>query len=74
MTIDALVAERSLPRPYLIKLDTHGHELEILRGAAEALAGTDVLVIEAYFHRINESAPLFHELCAFLAERGPSPI
>ena len=70
VTIDELIAQRSLPDPYLIKLDTHGHELEILRGAHQTLPRTGVLVIEAYFHRINDSAPLFHELCAFLAERG----
>lgn len=70
ITIDQLLGQRPLPKPHLIKLDTHGHELAILTGAAQTLRQTDVLVIEAYFHRINASAPLVHELCAFLADRG----
>jgi len=70
ITIDDAIAQRHLPDPFLIKLDTHGHELEILSGATATLARTGVLVIETYFFRFGKRVPLFYELCAFLAERG----
>jgi FkbM family methyltransferase len=69
-SIDAEIAERSLRGPFLIKFDTHGYELPILRGAERTLAETDVLVIECYNFRVTPEALLFHEMCAFLAERG----
>src|SRR5437899_2131130 len=47
-TIDHEIAKRSLPGPYLIKLDTHGFELEILDGAKQALEQTNAVVIEVY--------------------------
>lgn len=69
-TIDRLVADRGLAGPFLVKLDTHGYELPILEGARETLQQTSVLVVEAYNIRLRDGAPLFHELCAFLNERG----
>jgi FkbM family methyltransferase len=47
-TIDAEVARLGLPGPYLIKLDTHGREHDILAGAREALKQACALVIEVY--------------------------
>jgi FkbM family methyltransferase len=66
MTLDALVTERQLPPPFLIKLDTHGFELPILNGAASTLARGSLLIIEAYNLKISPEALLFHELCAHL--------
>ena len=47
-TIDTELEQRGLPGPYLIKLDTHGHEREILRGAERGLGNAGLVVIEAY--------------------------
>lgn len=47
-TIDAEVARLGLPGPFLIKLDTHGREPEILAGARETLKNTGALIIEVY--------------------------
>lgn len=69
-SIDAEVEERSLRGPFLIKFDTHGYELPILRGAERTLAEAAVLVIECYNFRVTPEALLFHEMCALLAERG----
>jgi len=59
-----------LPGPFLIKLDTHGHEVPIFLGAERTLAKTNVIVVESYNFRIAPEALLFHEMCTFLGERG----
>lgn len=47
-SIDHEVQRRQLPGPYLIKLDTHGREHEILAGARQTLVAAVGLVIEVY--------------------------
>ena len=69
-TIDTLVAERGLPAPYLLKLDTHGFEMPILLGAAATLDRTEVIVIECYNFKIAPESLLFYEMCAYLAGLG----
>jgi len=69
-SIDSLVAERGLPPPFLVKLDTHGFEAPILAGAAETLRRAELLVIEAYNFRLTPECLRFHELIAYLEQRG----
>ena len=69
-TIDYEIATRALPGPYLIKLDTHGYEVPILLGATKALEQAAVVVIECYAFRIADDSLLFHEMCAWMWERG----
>ena len=69
-TLDAEVASRKLPGPYLLKFDTHGFEVPILRGAAETLRRTEVIVMECYNFRISPECLTFDEMCRYLGERG----
>ena len=69
-SIDAEVARRSLAGPFLIKLDTHGFEREILEGAAKTLEGTAAVIVEAYNFELRPGVMRFHELCAFMESRG----
>lgn len=69
-TIDHEVRERGLVGPYLVKLDTHGYEVPILKGAEATLREASVAVIECYNFKIAEGCLLFWEMCAFMAERG----
>jgi FkbM family methyltransferase len=73
-TIDHELIQRSLPGPYLIKLDTHGFEREILAGAKRTLETTAVLVIEAYNFELQPGVLRFHELCGHLEGLGFRPI
>lgn len=68
--IDDIVSARNLPAPYLLKLDTHGYELPVLEGATHTLARTDLLIIESYNFQLTENSLRFHELCAWLGQRG----
>jgi len=72
-TIDAEVNVRKLKPPYLLKLDTHGFEVEILEGAKETLKQSSVIFIETYNFRLTENTLRFHEMCTFLESRGFRP-
>lgn len=68
--VDTEVNRLGLQGPYLLKLDTHGFEHEILQGALSALADTSVLIIEAYNFTLRPGAWRFHELTAHMDMLG----
>jgi len=67
-TIDNEILTRKLQGPYLIKLDTHGFEVPILRGASHTLTETEVIIMECYNFRITKDCLLFYEMCDYLEE------
>ncbi len=69
-TIDAEIERHGLLAPYLLKLDTHGFEREILEGVADGLAQCALLVVEAYNFEIQLGCLRFHQLCEHLEQRG----
>ena len=73
-TIDSSLSKLQVGGPFLLKLDTHGFERSILKGAAQTLDNTNILIIEAYNYRITDEVFLFWELCAYLYDKGFSPI
>jgi FkbM family methyltransferase len=70
VTVDSEVSKRGLSGPYLLKLDTHGFEVPIFKGAAETLKETDVIIVECYNFKIAPECLLFHEMCNYLGELG----
>jgi FkbM family methyltransferase len=46
--IDTLVREHALEPPYFLRFDTHGFELDILKGATETLRQTALIMMECY--------------------------
>jgi FkbM family methyltransferase len=69
-TIDSFVASGEIAPPQLIKADVQGYELEVLRGASEALASAEAVLLEVSFRELYDGQPLAHELIAFLGDRG----
>lgn len=69
-TLDHEIASRSLPGPYLVKLDVHGFEVPILDGAVEALRKASLVVIECYCFRVAEGSLLFDEMVARMRNLG----
>jgi FkbM family methyltransferase len=70
-TLDALLAARSWQGPVdLLKLDTQGTEMKILRGAAETLSRVRLLWIEVSFRSLYQGDGLFHEIHAELTRAG----
>ena len=73
-TVDIEVSERNLKAPYLLKLDTHGFEVPIFRGAEETLKNTSLIVVETYNFTVAERSLRFYEICVFLESKGFRPI
>jgi FkbM family methyltransferase len=56
--------------PYLLKLDTHGFEIPILKGASQTLRTACAVIIEAYTCTLQPGAVRFWELCQYMAFAG----
>jgi FkbM family methyltransferase len=69
-SIDHEIESRQLEGPYLMKLDTHGYEVPILKGARQTLLATEVIVMECYNFRIAPECLLFYEMCEHLKGLG----
>jgi FkbM family methyltransferase len=69
--LDDAMAGRPLPDgALLIKLDTQGTELAVLRGGPDTLARARYLILEASFVELYEGQAEASEINAFLVERG----
>lgn len=66
-TVDSMFFGRTFD---LMKLDTQGSELDILKSAANVLHNTKVVIIELSFLRFCEGAPLIDDVMAFMRERN----
>jgi len=51
VTLDEVLAQRDYDKPYLLKVDVDGRELEVLQGATEMLRDTGCIIIEAPLQR-----------------------
>lgn len=70
-TLDHLMAEQHWDGPIdLLKIDTQGNELAVLRGATRALSAVRLLWIEVSFKSLYEGDALFPEIHAFLSING----
>ena len=59
-----------LKRPILIKIDTEGHELKVLRGATSLLQMTEVVIAEVSIAKRFEDSYQFEDLVYFMKEHG----
>lgn len=76
LTLDAALAPRlasGAPRRILLKTDTQGHDLDVLRGAGGTLERTHAVVTEASVTPIYSGTPTYREIIAFLEARGFRP-
>ena len=67
-TLDSLLSD--ITSVDLLKLDTQGFELEVLRGALRLLATAEAAILEVSLIQINRGCPLLHEVLSFMDERG----
>lgn len=69
-TIDNEAMQSKSIGPYFIKLDTHGFEVPILKGAAETLSKASLIQIEVYNFRLRPDALMLDEMIAYMRGIG----
>lgn len=68
--LDKVCMERNLPKPYLIKIDVQGAELDVVRGATDILNDTEYIVMETSFFEFNEKMPQLYDIITFMKTLG----
>jgi FkbM family methyltransferase len=69
-TLDRVLAAHPCPRPYGLKIDAEGAELEVIHGARETLRDTEFIIVEAGVPPRFEGGYRFAELIAELDNQG----
>lgn len=70
IALDDEIRRRNLRGPFLLKFDTHGFELPILRGATQILSECSLLVIESYNFDIAPECLRFPQFCVHMENLG----
>jgi hypothetical protein len=68
--VDALVAQRGLPGPYVLKVDVEGFELDVLAGAEAILPQTELVLLEVSLFRLNGANPQLGDVVCAMRDRG----
>jgi FkbM family methyltransferase len=69
-TLDTVVREKGLPLPDMIKIDTQGAEMDILKGAQHTLSKCKHLILELQRVEFNVGAPLRDEVIKYVESLG----
>ena len=71
-TLDAVLGDRELERPLLLKTDCQGFDLDVMRGGRELLTQVDVVISEVNLYHAagDESRPVFSEMVTYMAAVG----
>lgn len=68
--LDNLVANTPFQQADLIKLDTQGYELEILKGGLKTLTNAKAVLIEVSFVNVYANCPMADEVISFMKSNG----
>jgi hypothetical protein len=68
--LDDIVKARKLPWPDLIKLDVQGYELEVLKGAADAIQHAKAAILEVSFVEYYQGQCFFDGVVEHMAKSG----
>lgn len=71
-TIDSVAQENAILQISLLKIDTQGYELEVLKGAANLLSNKDIkaIFLEVNFISLYQDQPSFGEILDYLSKFG----
>ena len=53
----------------LLKIDTQGSEIKILKGLGEFIKNFEVIILEVSVHEYNKNSPMFDEVISFLKNK-----
>ena len=68
--VDDAVSERSLPGPFVVKVDVEGAELAVLDGAAAVLEETELVLLEVRLFELVPGGAQLHHVVPYMKERG----
>ncbi|MGM0952115.1 MAG: FkbM family methyltransferase [Pseudomonadota bacterium] len=69
-TLDNLIQKHNLAQPFGIKIDTEGHELNVLLGAVGTLKNTAFVIVETSVQKRFEDSYSFEDLVCFMKGQG----
>lgn len=69
-TLDDWCASEGVRRVDVIKVDTQGSELDILKGASTTLRTVRAVEVEVEFNELYDDVPLFADIDRFLRQQG----
>ena len=72
-TLDKQIEQYSLPLPDVIKLDTQGSEIDIMKGASKAMAHATFIYIECSLVDYNAGAPQLTDMLAYMKSQDFLP-
>lgn len=71
-TLDAVLEQYAIDHVHLVKIDTEGHELEVLKGASQTIASGKVDLFQIEFNEMNVvSKVFFRDIAALLPDYMP---
>lgn len=70
LTLDEICSEKGTPPPYLIKVDTQGSEIEVLKGARNILPLAEFVILEVSLFEFYKGAPLIGDCIEFMLKNG----
>lgn len=70
VTLDELARARRLPKPYLVKVDVQGSELQVLDGASKVLADTELVILETTLFAVFIGGPQLYDVLRYMKDRG----
>ena len=71
-TIENYCSENDIERINMLKIDTQGYDLEVLKGASLLIKGKkiDCILVELIFSKLYKQQPRFTEICDFMIVNG----
>ena len=69
-TLDGILAEAAMPQPDFLKLDVQGYELEVMKGASQALQRASVILMEVSLIELYEDNPLLEDVLKFMLKNN----
>jgi FkbM family methyltransferase len=68
--LDTIIEDIEIYKRILVKFDTHGYEIPIIKGSKKVLSCASIVIVEVYGFYISNTTKLFHEVSSILEELG----